>query len=211
MSLFNPNIPNPSDFLSDSQLALKNNNGGLNTVFNVDHYTFNDATAKKGFHNTVTTPLIIGAAHPTPLANTPKFYAMQSTANVGVLQYSRACSNGSVVAAPTPVTNFQPNNTSINIGASSTINILDFTGFTSAIAEFFLFSANEGTTASHAIYSNFFWTGSAFQFFIKVQGTSPTQNQVILTSTGNILQVQNTLVAPINNVFWTLKFHRLAP
>lgn len=206
MSLFNPNIPNPTDFLSDSQLALKNNNGGLNTVFNVDHYTFNNATANKGFHNTVTTPLIIGSVHPTPAANVPKFYAMQSTANVGVLQYSRACSSGAVVAAPTPLTNFQP-----NIGAQvlqafpgpgNTISVLDFSGITNALGEFFLYSTSSNTS----IYSVVIWTGSAFRLFLN----STSNNFVTLTSVGNVLTVLNNGVI-INDVYWSLKFHRLAP
>jgi hypothetical protein len=82
MSLFIASIPQPSDNLDFSQGQLLSNNQGLDTVFGIEHYKFSDATTNKGFHNTVTQPLIVGAAHPTTTTN-PIIYAMQDSANLG--------------------------------------------------------------------------------------------------------------------------------
>lgn len=51
---YNPNIPASSDNLSTSQGQIQNNFTQLNTIFDVDHVTFNDATsANRGFHRKV--------------------------------------------------------------------------------------------------------------------------------------------------------------
>lgn len=122
---YNPNIPNPTDLLSNSQGQIKTNFSTANTSFGVDHYAFDNATPNNGFHNKVTTPLIAGSAHPTTTTN-PIFYAMQDTVNLGVLQYSRGPSN----MWPTPVTCFQSSSSPISILNGATANILDFTGVT---------------------------------------------------------------------------------
>lgn len=40
MPTFNPNIPQPGDFLSDSQVDLLNNNKALDSVYDRNHYKF---------------------------------------------------------------------------------------------------------------------------------------------------------------------------
>jgi hypothetical protein len=62
---YQPNIPQATDDLSDSQANLLANFQVSNTVMSVDHYPFDDATANKGFHKQVhltnSTPTLGGA------------------------------------------------------------------------------------------------------------------------------------------------------
>lgn len=52
---FNPNIPTSSNIPSQSQAQFLTNFGQLNTIFDVDHVTFNDATvANRGKHTKTT-------------------------------------------------------------------------------------------------------------------------------------------------------------
>ena len=54
MSNFNPNIPQPGDFLSDSQVDLLNNNKALDAVYDRNHYKFsNNNAVTKGKHKFV--------------------------------------------------------------------------------------------------------------------------------------------------------------
>lgn len=50
---FDPTKPQSTDFISDSQPVLLSNNQQLNTVFDVDHLTYN-ASANRGKHKKVT-------------------------------------------------------------------------------------------------------------------------------------------------------------
>ena len=63
---YNPNIPNPSDFLSDSQVDIKANFSALNTVYSIDHTAFTGVT-NAGFHKPVH---IVAAAIPTAVSGT---------------------------------------------------------------------------------------------------------------------------------------------
>ena len=51
---FDPSIPQPTDFLDNSQGDLLTNYGQLNTQFGVNHVAFDDASADKGKHKFVT-------------------------------------------------------------------------------------------------------------------------------------------------------------
>lgn len=64
---FNPNIPQPSDLLSDSQGDLLGNMSQLDTSFGVDHFAFSNLTSNNGFHQKVTLPGNLAA--PAPAAN----------------------------------------------------------------------------------------------------------------------------------------------
>lgn len=50
---YDPNIPNASDFLADSQGQLKINFQQLDAGFAFDHYQFSDGTANRGKHKAV--------------------------------------------------------------------------------------------------------------------------------------------------------------
>ena len=102
------NRPTAGELQSVSQSLIQGNFNAANTSFNVEHYAFADVTANNGFHNTVTQPQIIGAAHPTTTTN-PIIYAMQDSANIGILQYSRGPVFNAYVPAPTPITELHSN------------------------------------------------------------------------------------------------------
>jgi hypothetical protein len=198
-----PNIPLPTDLLSKSQGDILNNFTSSNNVFGIDHYKFDDATANKGKHNTVTTPLIVGAVHPVTAAAEPKFYGMQDTANLGVLQYSRGASN----AVPSPVTSLQSPSAAITLANAATTNILDFTGITDrAICKVF---AADFTAASFSALvrlkneSTIYWNGAAF--FIPGQ----TSVDLKIQATGNILQIINNSGGALNNIYWTMQIMRV--
>jgi hypothetical protein len=62
---YNPNIPQGIDNLSTSQGQMLNNFTQLNTIFDFDHFTWNDPTAggtDRGFHRRVTFPVNVAAA-----------------------------------------------------------------------------------------------------------------------------------------------------
>lgn len=57
MTDFNPNIPQGTDNLSVSQGQILNNFTQLNTIFDIDHYTYDDATTiDRGMHRQVHMP-----------------------------------------------------------------------------------------------------------------------------------------------------------
>lgn len=205
---YNPNIPLATDLQSVSQGQIKDNFSSCNTTFGIDHYSFADATANIGFHNKVTTPLIAGGTHPTTTTN-PILYAKQDSANIGVIQYSRGPSN----AVPSPLTELHSGTAPISVSSGSSINILDFTGITRAISTLFVWQASDSSTTFN-FFSNIrvMWhllpTPQPFFRFITTQSTSPNGG-LIPVSTGNILQVQNLSGSNLNNVYWTLIFHRI--
>lgn len=203
MSLFIPTIPQPNDNLDFSQGQLLSNNGGLDTVFGVDHYKFSDASANKGFHNKVTTPVFVDSPPsglPPVTTTNPIFYGFQDTANVGVIQYSRGPTN----AVPTPITNLQSPVTPIVLGPAATTNVLDFTGIAHAFC--LLHAGDTGSPTLNRILTWVFWTGSAFILNDLTSGISFLDSQ----NTGNILQLKNNNVGALNNVYWTLHFDRLS-
>jgi hypothetical protein len=202
MSNYNPNIPQPTDRLNVSQTQLLQNFGQLDTSFGIDHYKFSDLTANNGFHNQVTTPGYV-ANPPTGLppvtTNNPVMYGFQVTAPLGILQFSRGPNN----AVPTPITQIHSTAAATVIGATTTINILDFTGIPFAIA----LAAATNTTSPLGLSRLFMivWTGAAF-FITQL---SPQGSVFFFTSSGSTLQLSNTGNTPLNNVYWSLDFLRI--
>lgn len=144
---FNANIPQPTDLISDSQNDLLNNNKSLDGIFGIDHYPFSNTTQNKGFHNTVTTPIILPvppsmtSAHPTTTVN-PIFYAMQDLADVGVIQYSKPPTIAPATdEVATPLTHTQSPAAGISMpaGIGQTIDLIDFSSITSAMGTIFAF------------------------------------------------------------------------
>lgn len=196
MSLFLPNIPQPNDNLDFSQGQLLSNNQGLDTVFGVDHYKFSDATVNKGFHSYIHTPQ--QAAHPTTTATVPQMYAMQDSANVGVLDYSRGWTiSAAAPAVPTPITCLQSKATATVVPANTPVTVLDFTGLTLAIATLYVYDTVIGMSAAEVR-----WSGAVLTIDIYV-----TQVGIVPQVTGSILQI-NTGTG-LNNLYWTLRFHRM--
>jgi hypothetical protein len=202
MSIFNPNIPQPNDDLSDSQGQILQNFNKANSSFGIDHYSFSDLTVNNGKHNQVTTPAFVdnpptGLA-PTTAAAEPKMYAFQDSANVGVINYSRGPSN----AVPSPITFLQSTAAPIVMLNNGTTNVLDFTGLTRAMCNIYA-SDTVNILAKTAVFV--VWTGAGF---ILTNYFSALALRVI--ATGNILQLQNISGGVLNNVFWTLQMLRLS-
>jgi hypothetical protein len=200
---YNPNIPQPSDLLSVSQGDLLNNNTVSNTIFGVDHYAFSDVSGNAGKHNQVTTPLIQGAVHPTTAADEPKFYAMQDSANLGVIQYSRLGSD----AFPSPVSYFESPATDITLAPSGgTSNILDFTGISRAFGRV--------VAANFSNVNPLFGVITDFTFFDNGAGglitTFPTLSALVqVIGVGRILQLRNLSLINYTNIAWTCMLWRI--
>lgn len=91
---FNPNIPQSTDLISQSQGQILTNFAQSNTIFDVDHFTFNDAAAAdRGKHRQSTYPEL-GAA-PTTIANEGAVFTLAGTAETEL--YFRRESNGEQV------------------------------------------------------------------------------------------------------------------
>lgn len=55
--VFNPNVPQPNDLLSDSQGDILQNFSAANTSFGINHYPFDNATINNGKHKFVGMPV----------------------------------------------------------------------------------------------------------------------------------------------------------
>jgi len=72
MSVYNNNIPKPTDFLSDSQQQLLNNFAQLDVTMAVNHYNFSDNTIKNGKHKFVE---LVAQSLPTTLSGEGSLYS----------------------------------------------------------------------------------------------------------------------------------------
>jgi hypothetical protein len=218
---FVANIPQPTDFLSDSQEDLRQNNLQLDASFGIDHYTFSNATANNGKHNQVTTPLIIGAVHPTTSATDMKFYAMQDIAAIGLLQYSRGWDTvGSISGDPSPVTSMQSPVAGLTIlnggGLGSNTPLLDFTGLSFAEGDVIAYSADVTKGNRFFKVASFLWVDAALPAdrSLLIGETVSEGGQAARWSfvgTGNVLELRgsNTSPASTSNVYWTIAFKRI--
>lgn len=191
------NQPVAADDLDVSQPNLVVNTNGSDDSFGVNHYKFSDTTANNGKHNTVQTPIIVGAVHPTTAANEPQFYAMQDYPAIGVLQYSRGGSD----AVPSAVTYLQSPASAIPITSLGTINVLNFTGIASALCVVYI--QDVSSSAQSPVAQVVSWNGSAFTF--KVLGTLGTLQ---VGSSGNIVIITNASGGTVN-VKWSVQFLRI--
>ena len=179
---------------------MRNNFSQANVTFGVDHYAFSDETSNNGYHNSVTTPPIIGGMAPTSTPSLTILYGLQQTANLGLLQYSIGYNSTiSAPSIPTPLTAIHSISTPITLARAATTNILDFTSITLAMGTVYAFDA----TSALNLAGNVYWNGSAFTFNIN------SGSGFSLVGFGNILQLKNNAIFSANNVFWTLKLHRL--
>lgn len=197
---FQADIPKSTDRFDLSTNDLLNNNIALNNVFAVDHYALIDKTVNNGKHNTITTPLIVGSKHPNTQAGENKIYAMQDSANLGVLHYSRGEEN----ALPTPLTCIQSPSTPQTIAGGGTLNIFDFTGIKRALCTLYIGNFIGANTSGEFIIRRFKDTldGDRIPFF-----TSPSVFTIPFDA--NILIIRNNTVSAMNNVYWTLQFLRI--
>lgn len=198
--VFKSGIPLPGDNLANvSQSDLLNNMQSLDSVYGTDHYAFSNLSANAGYHNTVTTPLIVGGVHPTTTTN-PVFYGMQDSTNLGVLQYSKMPTvNTLQPPAASPVTYFQSSINPISLAAGATLNVFDFTGIARAMG---LLYSMDTTVATNKVITFFVWNGTNISTF--VLGNTGLLTQV----SGSIIQIKNVGVST-DNIIWTLDFKRL--
>lgn len=194
------NIPQPGDFLDTiSQPQLLGNMQQLDSTFGVDHYRFSDGTANNGKHNQVTTPLIVGGVHPTTIAAEPKIYAMQDSANAGVLNYSRGPSN----AVPTPITFLSSPATPITLAKNTPLQIFDFAGLNLAYGNFWIMdSALPG--AARCNFAVFEWTGVALQIFVPPAMAASYSFNVF----GSVFSITN-FASATSTLYWTIQFIRI--
>lgn len=200
---YNPAIPQAGDDLSDSQPQILSNFAVADTSFGIDHYKFSNLTANNGFHNQMTTPLIVGGVHPATAAAVPKMYAMQDSANLGVINYSRGPSS----AVPTPITNLQSASTTFTMVNNTSVNVLDFSGLTRALGSAYAMGVRGGINRN-------------IEFLISYDGTTLTVNQVFPVATsaslfqfiavGTMLVLSNTTGSTVSDIFWSLRFQRTA-
>lgn len=69
---YNANIPQPTDNLSVSQGQLLGNFMALDSIFNLDHFTWDDTTnggAYRGFHRKITLPVVQPSDPATPVSS----------------------------------------------------------------------------------------------------------------------------------------------
>jgi len=194
--VYKANIPQPTDNLDDSQVDLLGNFQQLDTTYGIDHYAFTVSTANLGFHNKITTPLIVGSAHPATGAN-PILYAMQDSANVGVIQYSRGPNN----VVPSPITTRQSQAAAISLAPNATADVLDFTGLPRAMA--ILYAANLTGNGFQQVYA--VWNGATLLVtnYLSIVGIEGVV-------AGAVLRIKNTLPATtLNEIRWTLQMIRL--
>lgn len=196
------NEPIATDDLDISQPKLQGNTNASDDSFGIDHYQFSDGTSNNGKHKSVTS--ISSGAHAIPIANEPKIYGMQDSAPVGVVQYSRYFDSGlGGPAVPTPLTHLQSSAAAITLAVNGTTNVLDFTGLARAFCV--LYAMDTTTVATTKSCSFIIWNGAN----ITINTMSTGINQLVIQSAGNILQLRNGSVNPLNDVYWTLQMDRL--
>jgi hypothetical protein len=195
---YSPNIPQPTDLLSNSQGDLLTKFKALDTSFGVDHYMFSNATSSNGFHNQVTTPGWVGTPPGPPVTTiNPIIFGWQYTVPLGLLQFSE----GPTGAVPTPITSKNSPYAHLVVGAGATTNLMDFAGLTFAIANIYAYQQSPLAAGTVTVY----WNGAAFLF---VGSTSFAGGATIFQGAGSILQIFNNSLLAIN-LLWSLEFVRL--
>jgi len=201
--VFIANKPNATDKLKDSQPVIKGNFQQLDASFLVDHYTFSNGTTNNGKHNQVTTPEIVGAAHPTTAAAEPKFYAMNDADQVGVIQYSRGPSD----AVPSPLTRLH--GVSVGVASGATIDIFDY-GTPDTVTRSISYLSAYGepiTSASRLLTALVCWTGADLRTWNIIAGNTIAA-VIFATVDGSKIQIKNNTAVPLT-IYWSLEFQRL--
>ena len=193
--VYQPNIPLSTDKLRISQGDLNTNFGDLDTVFDVDHYKYSDATGDIGKHSQITTPK--ESAHPSTSADEPKLYAID-IGNGDILQVSRFGGDGKTAGV-----------TAIHGGplTAGTDTLITCTSLNRAILEMYGFNDGSATLFARA---SVMWDGSAF---VGITGATILEEK----NTGAAFQFRVsgdnvTFVHTVaGNVFFTLHIRRLDP
>lgn len=204
MPVYQPGIPTGTVNLDVDYLSLQGNFQQLNIVYGTDHYPFDNASPNQGFHNLVTTPLVVNnppdGLPPATAAGILKFYAFQQYTALGPLQWSRGQSN----AIPTPLTSLHGG--PISIPVLTTVPIIDLAGITRVMLMISAF--NDSPLATNKNPCNTFVCFS--------QGTSNLNNtgitnQLSAVMNGTVLGLRNNNAIANSGaaVYWTLTFIRI--
>ena len=195
---YTPNVPQPTDFIDESQPFLLANYQGLDSTFDVDHYKFSDATGDIGKHKTVTTP--DQGSHQSTATDEPSFYANEAYSALGVLQWSR----GGGDATPTPVTALH--GASI-LAASASATLYDCAGMGSVMGEA-MGVVQSATDFRDTGWFPFFFSGTNLLIPPSANLFVATQ-RVVFDATGTTsIQITNNSGSSAT-IDWTLKFHRI--
>lgn len=179
-----------------TQSQIRTNFQLINTVFGTDHYAVDDLTGNAGHHQVIESPA--QSSHATTTTN-PAIYGFEDSANIGVLQYSRAPSN----AVPTPLTGFCSVSTPISMGATSTISLLNFSGLSIAIVNIYAFGEKVSSGNPVSLNTTIYWNGTDF---LNLGSNTLT---IYATSSGSTLRLGNSSSGGLINVYWNLQFIRL--
>lgn len=116
---FNPAIPGPNDILSQSQAQIQTNFSQANTIFDVNHVTFDNATvAERGKHRKVDFKRI---AAPGSVANEAVIYQKASGGSSNLFMQRDGVGTEIQLTGPNPViagngTTFLPGGMILNYG-----------------------------------------------------------------------------------------------
>lgn len=190
---YQPNKPLPPDDLDISVTDIQQNFLIANTVMDIDHYPFDNLTANKGFHKTVTTP-DQGAVPAVTTAS--KLFGWQLTAPLNDLQYSIVPGD----TVPTPVSYKQSQGAFIPLTFGNTTPVMDFTGIGLLIGRLYMMEFD--TLVFNGIV-DVLWNGTTFSFFPNTGVLQAFQNV-------NILEVKYAIgPGPAIKVYWTLCIFRV--
>lgn len=202
---FTPNRPTATEFLQVSQGLINTNFTSSDNTFGIEHYKFSDVTANKGFHNTVTQPLIIGAAHPTTTTN-PIIYAMSSNGSSPfTLQFSRGTSN----AVPTPITNLNSPSTPLTMShGGGSLVFLNFNKISGVVIGT-LYFANIGSPDFYDVELFYYNSVGPVLQTHTIVGSNPL---VVFGISGTTYGcTNNTTNKDYNNCYWSMNFYRMGP
>lgn len=203
---FNPSIPQPGDFLSDSQGDLLINFDQLNTIFSQDHVAFN-AAADNGKHKKVT--FVSQATDPDSTENEYVLYAKEDGTDTEI--YSRREGEGTanirqmtkdgelflrlypVFAInwldPAPSADTTPGNA--NITVQSSFNYANATRLTASRCHYSFNFTNQVLDPSGVPTNNYIYTISGFDASANpVIGTPEQGNSYNVAIGNNFIRVQ---------------------
>lgn len=189
---YKANVPQPADFLSDSQGDILDNFAQLDASFDIDHVKYSDPTADNGKHKTVT--YVVQAPEPSTAANEVKSFSFLPSANIGELEFSRGPND----AVSTPLTNLHGTVSFTGVGV---VDIIDLTGLSLA---FCLVYAYRKTTNSWYVSAEGFYNSS-----LGLEVRDRASNNLRVITSGNKIQLSNTSGQTFD-ADWTIQFYRLS-
>lgn len=188
--VYNDNIPQPQDPLSVSQGDILENFKQLNIIYGTDHIAY-DSPVDVGKHKTVT--YVTQETEPNTVANEVKSFSFVPSTDLGEIEFSKGPND----PVPTPLTSLHSVPAGIDIPTNSTVDILNFSNFSFAIAELYAFKVDGEYRVSTLIYD-----GTSIKLTTG-QGVGSLGWQ----KTANILQLKNT--GTNVKIHWSVKFIRV--